>query len=634
MDTEIVIRAESGAVWKERLQGGGPFYIGRGADCHLRLDSQLISRRHVVIEVNTRGVVVEDLSSNGTYAGEHLLHRTRGQIEHNAPIVLGDHTLYVQPTTSGAAVAPGAPAAAPPPPVPTAPAVPGAVPSRVVAPPPPVPTGAIGSSGPPTMQVKGLGSLGQAPPGRSPAAMPAPPPPVPSAAVPSGAVPPAIPPRKEEPAAAAGGPTRTVANEAQVALRRSIHQKLLEHLDLATMDSSKIDDVGLRPKVIVALRRIVDQMKDKMPPGTDKDALIGELTDEALGLGPLERFLSDAAISEVMVVDANNIYIEKGGKLVHTDARFTDDERVRAVIERIVTPLGRRIDESAPIVDARLKDGSRVNAVIRPIALRGSCITIRKFSKTPLTLDKLIQFNALTPQMGRFLQRCVTAKKNIVISGGTGSGKTTLLNVLSGVIPPDERVVTIEDAAELQLRQPHVVSLETRPANMEGKGEYTIRDLVKNALRMRPDRIVVGECRGGEALDMLQAMNTGHDGSLTTTHANSPREAIKRLETLCLMSGVDLPSRAIRENIASSIHMVVQQSRYADGSRRIAAISEVVGIDDETGDVELRPIFEYVRTGTGENGKVLGEHRATGYLPSFIDMFILMGLVKKGEPYL
>ncbi|RYE77307.1 MAG: CpaF family protein [Myxococcales bacterium] len=439
-----------------------------------------------------------------------------------------------------------------------------------------------------------------------------------------------MPARKEEPAP--GG--RAVPRDDHVALRRSIHQKLLEHLDLATMDSSKIDDVGLRPKVVVALRRIIEQMKDKMPAGLDKDGLIGELTDEALGLGPLERFLSDATISEVMVVDANNIYIEKGGKLIHTDARFTDDERVRAVIERIVTPLGRRIDESAPIVDARLKDGSRVNAVIRPIALRGSCITIRKFSKTPLTIDKLIGFNALTPQMGRFLQRCVIAKKNIVISGGTGSGKTTLLNVLSGVIPVDERVVTIEDAAELQLRQPHVVSLETRPANMEGKGEYTIRDLVKNALRMRPDRIVVGECRGGEALDMLQAMNTGHDGSLTTTHANSPREAIKRLETLCLMSGIDLPSRAIRENIATSIHMVVQQSRYADGSRRVAAITEVVGIDDETGEIELRPIFEYVRTGTGEGGKVLGEHRATGYLPSFIDMFILMGLVKKGEPYL
>jgi pilus assembly protein CpaF len=335
-----------------------------------------------------------------------------------------------------------------------------------------------------------------------------------------------------------------------------------------------------------------------------------------------------------MVVDANTIYVERGGKLTKTDARFTDDERVRAVIERIVTPLGRRIDESSPIVDARLKDGSRVNAVIRPIALRGSCITIRKFAKVPLTLDKLTQFGALTPQMGRFLQRCVLAKKNIIISGGTGSGKTTLLNVLSASIPPDERVVTIEDAAELQLKQPHVVSLETRPANMEGKGEYTIRDLVKNALRMRPDRIVVGECRGGEALDMLQAMNTGHDGSLTTTHANSPREAIKRLETLCLMSGIDLPSRAIRENIASSIHMVVQQSRLADGSRKLTSIAEVIGIDDESGDIELRPIFEFVRTGTGEGGKVVGEFRATGYLPSFLDMFIVMGLVKQGEPYL
>jgi pilus assembly protein CpaF len=419
-----------------------------------------------------------------------------------------------------------------------------------------------------------------------------------------------------------------------VQLRRTIHQKLLEHLDLATMDASKLDEPALRPKVVVALRRIIDQMKDRMPAGADRDGLIGELTDEALGLGPLERFLADAAISEIMVVDANTIYVERGGKLTKTDARFTDDERVRAVIERIVTPLGRRIDESSPIVDARLKDGSRVNAVIRPIALRGSCITIRKFAKTPLTLDKLTQFGALTPQMGRFLQRCVIAKKNIVISGGTGSGKTTLLNVLSASIPPDERIVTIEDAAELQLKQPHVVALETRPANMEGKGEYTIRDLVKNALRMRPDRIVVGECRGGEALDMLQAMNTGHDGSLTTTHANSPREAIKRLETLCLMAGIDLPSRAIRENIASSIHMVVQQTRLPDGSRKVTNIAEVLGIDDETGDIELRPIFEFVRTGTGEGGKVVGEFRATGYLPSFLDMFIVMGLVKKGEPYL
>ena len=399
------------------------------------------------------------------------------------------------------------------------------------------------------------------------------------------------------------------------------------------MDTSKLDDPSLRPKVVIALRRIVDQQKAKIPDTIDKDTLIGELADEALGLGPLERFLSDPAISEVMVVDANNIYIETGGKLTKTDARFTDDERVRAVIERIVTPLGRRIDESSPIVDARLKDGSRVNAVIRPLALRGSCITIHKFSKVPLTLEKLVSYGAVTPQIGQFLTRCVIAKKNIIISGGTGSGKTTLLNVLSGAIPSDERIVTIEDAAELQLKQPHVVSLETRPPNMEGKGEYTIRDLVKNSLRMRPDRIVVGECRGGEALDMLQAMNTGHDGSLTTTHANSPREAIGRLETLCLMSGVELPSRAIREQIATSIHVIVQQSRFSDGSRRISAVTEVSGMGDD-GEVELRPIFQFVRTGTGPGGKVLGEFRATGYLPSFLDAFIVMGLVKPGEPYL
>jgi pilus assembly protein CpaF len=316
------------------------------------------------------------------------------------------------------------------------------------------------------------------------------------------------------------------------------------------------------------------------------------------------------------------------------EARFTDDERVRAVIERIVTPLGRRIDESSPLVDARLKDGSRVNAVIKPIALRGSCITIRKFSRVPLTLDKLVSFGTVTPNMVTFLTRCVIAKRNIVISGGTGSGKTTLLNCLSGAIPSDERIVTIEDAAELQLKQPHVVSMETRPANLEGRGEYTIRDLVRNALRMRPDRIVVGECRGGEALDMLQAMNTGHDGSLTTTHANSPEEAIARLETLVLMAGVDLPVRAIREQIASSIHVIVQQSRLSDGSRKITAISEVIGMDRDTMELEMRHIFQFVRTGTGPGGKVIGEFRATGYLPSFLNDFIVMGLVKRGEAYL
>jgi pilus assembly protein CpaF len=424
------------------------------------------------------------------------------------------------------------------------------------------------------------------------------------------------------------------SRDQDVALRREIHKLLLEHLDLATIDAKKLDDPSMRPKVLNALRRIVGQLESRIPATMDRDTLIGELADEALGLGPLERFLADPSISEVMVVDPNTIYIEQNGKIVLAEARFTDDERVRAVIERIVTPLGRRIDESSPLVDARLKDGSRVNAVIKPIALRGSCITIRKFSRVPLTLDKLVSFGTVTPNMVTFLTRCVIAKRNIVISGGTGSGKTTLLNCLSGAIPSDERIVTIEDAAELQLKQPHVVSMETRPANLEGRGEYTIRDLVRNALRMRPDRIVVGECRGGEALDMLQAMNTGHDGSLTTTHANSPEEAIARLETLVLMAGVDLPVRAIREQIASSIHVIVQQSRLSDGSRKITAISEVIGMDRDTMELEMRHIFQFVRTGTGPGGKVIGEFRATGYLPSFLNDFIVMGLVKRGEAYL
>jgi pilus assembly protein CpaF len=282
------------------------------------------------------------------------------------------------------------------------------------------------------------------------------------------------------------------------------------------------------------------------------------------------------------------------------------------------------------LVDARLKDGSRVNAVIPPLAIKGACITIRKFSKKPLTMNDLIGFGAVTPRIAKLLERAVKTRKNIVISGGTGSGKTTLLNVLSAAIPERERIVTIEDAAELQLNQPHVVSLESRPPNMEGKGEFSIRDLVRNALRMRPDRIVVGECRGGEAIDMLQAMNTGHEGSMTTTHANSPREAVSRLETLSLMAGLDLPVRAIRAQIAASVHLIVQQSRFSDGSRRITNVAEVMGIDDQ-GEIELHEIFGYYRTGTGPKGEVLGEFRASGYLPSFVDDIIAMGLAEKGD---
>ncbi len=418
-----------------------------------------------------------------------------------------------------------------------------------------------------------------------------------------------------------------------IALRREIHKALLEHLDLATIDPSKLEDASLRPKVIGALRRILARMPDRLPAGTDQDRLIGELTDEAVGLGPLEALLADPTINEIMVVDPATIFVERDGQLVLSEARFTDDERVRNVIERIVTPLGRRIDESSPLVDARLRDGSRVNAVIRPLALRGSCITIRKFAQKPLTMARLVELGALDQRMARFLERSVRGKKNVVISGGTGSGKTTLLNVLSAAIPAKERIITIEDAAELRLGQPNVVSLETRPANLEGRGELTIRDLLRNALRMRPDRIVVGECRGGEALDMLQAMNTGHDGSLTTTHANSPREATARLETLVLMAGLELPVRAVREQIAASVHLIVQQSRLSDGSRKVTAITEVLGLSDE-GEVELQPIYEFRRRGTLATGAVQGDFRATGLLPSFLGELIVRGLIPPGESYL
>jgi pilus assembly protein CpaF len=413
-------------------------------------------------------------------------------------------------------------------------------------------------------------------------------------------------------------------------LRRRIHRQLLDHLDLPKMDGKLLNDPTLRDRVIVALRRIVVELDKEIPAAADREVLILELTNEALGLGPLEGLLDDPDVSEIMVVDPQTIFAERRGRIVYTGARFTDNESVRAAIERIVTPLGRRIDESTPLVDARLKDGSRVNAVIPPLAVKGPCITIRKFAKTPLVIEDLIRFGSMTPRLARFLTRAVRIRKNIVISGGTGSGKTTLLNVLSGAIPEAERVVTIEDAAELQLAQPHVVSLESRPPNLEGRGEYSIRDLVKNALRMRPDRIVVGECRGGEAVDMLQAMNTGHEGSMTTTHANSPKEAVSRIETLCLMAGVDLPIRAIRAQIAASIHLVVQQSRLSDGSRRVTNVAEVVGIDDD-GDVELHEIFSYVRTGTGADGKVIGEFRASGYLPSFVDEFIAHGIAPDGD---
>ncbi|MDG1988410.1 MAG: CpaF family protein, partial [Halieaceae bacterium] len=352
-----------------------------------------------------------------------------------------------------------------------------------------------------------------------------------------------------------------------------------------------------------------------IPESIDRDRLKKIGLDETVGLGAIEDLLADPAVTEVMVNAHDDIYVEKSGNLTKTDVEFSSADAVMSTIERIISPLGRRIDESSPMVDARLRDGSRVNAIIPPLALRGPCITIRKFATKRLTSDDLLGFNACNEGMVELMAAAVINKRNIVVSGGTGSGKTTLLNVLSNYIPMKERVVTVEDAAELKLVQPHVVSLEARPANMEGRGQVTIRELVKNCLRMRPDRIVVGECRGGEALDMLQAMNTGHDGSLTTAHANSPRDMLRRLEVMVLMAGMDLPILAIREQVSSAVHLIVQQSRFPDGSRRVTSITEVTGIQGDT--IQLSEIFKYQQQGYDEDGRVTGDFVATGVIPFF-----------------
>ena len=340
-----------------------------------------------------------------------------------------------------------------------------------------------------------------------------------------------------------------------------------------------------------------------------------DILDELTGYGPIQPLLEDPDISEVMVNGPKKVFIEKNGKLVKSAITFEDDDHVLRIIDRIVLPLGRRVDADSPTVDARLPDGSRVNAVVRPVSIDGPSITIRKFKKDKLSIQQLINYGSLTPNMAEFIRACVLARLNIVISGGTGSGKTTLLNVLSSYIPEEERIVTIEDAAELQLQQDHVLRMETKVANTDGKGAVTIRDLVRNSLRMRPDRIIVGECRGGESLDMLQAMNTGHDGSLTTLHANSPRDALSRLETMVLMAGMDLPLKVVRQQISSAVDLIIQQTRLKDGSRKVTAITEVVGMEGDV--IVLTDIFKFEQTGVGENGKILGELKPTGIRPIF-----------------
>ena len=409
-------------------------------------------------------------------------------------------------------------------------------------------------------------------------------------------------------------------------VKEQIQKELIARLDLRRLTVAGVDRAGLERQATEKVHEIVQQVRDngRLPRGIDCDRLEREVLDEALRLGPLEELLADDSISEIMVNGPSQVYVERRGRLELTDLQFMDDASVLAVIERIVSPIGRRIDESQPYVDARLADGSRVNAIIPPLSLSGPTITIRKFAKKKLSVEDFIRFGTWSRNAAEFMRACVMMRKNIVVAGGTGSGKTTLLNLLSGFIPASERIVTVEDAAELRLVQPHVVRLEARPPNIEGRGAVPIRDLVKNCLRMRPDRIIVGECRGGEALDMLQAMNTGHDGSLTTVHANSPRDVIARLETMVLMSGMELPSRAIREQIASAVDIVIHESRLSDGSRKVVAISEVTGLEGQQ--IVMQDIFVFRQSGVDENGKVIGVFQPTGAVPTFYEHLKSRGL--------
>lgn len=402
-------------------------------------------------------------------------------------------------------------------------------------------------------------------------------------------------------------------------LKTRVQNKLLAEID-PSMDVSRTDEVrrtiqGLFEQILTEENIVLSR--------PERARLFEQIAAEILGLGPLQSLLEDDSITEIMVNGPKNIYIERKGKIHRVPVTFESNEHVMRIIDRIVAPLGRRIDESSPYVDARLADGSRVNAVIPPISLVGPVLTIRKFSKNPITVDQMVQFGSITPEAVQFLKACVESRLNIIISGGTGSGKTTLLNVLSGFIPGDERIITIENAAELQLRQEHVVTLESRPPNIEGRGEITIRDLVINSLRMRPERIIVGECRGGETLDMLQAMNTGHDGSMTTAHANSPRDALARIETMCLMAGMDLPVRAIREQVASAVDVIVQQERMRDGTRKVTTVAEVSGMEGDV--ITMTDLFVFEQTGT-ENGRIIGRMRPTGLRPKFMDKIEAAGI--------
>ncbi len=419
---------------------------------------------------------------------------------------------------------------------------------------------------------------------------------------------------------APGGNDRQ-ANKSFEELKRLIHGKLVDKLDL-----SRVSDLAgdtLRREIRLVVERLCDT-ENPLLNRMERERLIDEVLDETFGFGPLEMLLKDPTISDILINGPHKIYVERRGKIEKTDVKFRDNEHLLQIIDRIVSKVGRRVDETSPMVDARLPDGSRVNAIIPPLALDGPTMSIRRFGANPLRLEDLLNFKAFTPEMAMLMEACIKARLNIIISGGTGCGKTTLLNTLSSFIPTDERIVTIEDAAELQLQQEHIVRLETRPCNIEGKGEVTTRDLVRNALRMRPDRIVIGECRGAEALDMLQAMNTGHEGSLTTLHANNPRDAQARLETMIMMGGFELPIKAMRQQISSAVDLIIQANRLQGGPRKVTSITEVMNMEQDV--IIMQDIFRFKQLGIDQNGRAFGQFESTGVRPSFVNRLEAAGI--------
>lgn len=582
--------------------------IGKGADSEIRLDSWRVSKEHARLLKTQRGVLVEELGAfGGVFVNGERIDGQHGPLGEADVIAVGPFKLRLLDGTDA-----GQPRPAPMPMPPAAPPEPPpAPPVARAAPPVPEPPQATA----PALAPAAMPAPVQAPP----AEVAAPPSPAPAMVQPPA---PAAAPAAAQPSAPAPIPGAHPARALEFEWRKRIHARLLETMDLRRHDVSSMSDAQLRSETEGLIRQILQELSGQLPRELDRELLCRQVLDEAVGLGPLEELLADDSVSEIMVNRFDEIFVEQGGRLQKHALTFTGDRAVMGVIERIVAPLGRRIDESSPMVDARLKDGSRVNAIIPPLALKGPTLTIRKFAKRKLGIQDLVQFGAVSAEMAEFLQICVEARKNIVVSGGTGSGKTTLLNILSNFIPNGERVITVEDAAELQLHHEHLITLESRPANVEGKGAVPIRDLVKNTLRMRPDRIVVGECRGAEALDMLQAMNTGHEGSLTTLHANTPRDGLARLETMVLMAGMDLPLAAIREQIASAVDIVVQQTRFGCGSRKVTSITELTGI--ESGKIQIQELFRYAAKGYGPADE-RGVRRVQGYftgcntVPSFYE---------------